>query len=102
MILIEDPELRAELAKALPRMKFWTPPCDTRDLPELVSLVGILNAVPTLRVLGNRERALERGEGERERFARAVDHLSDELARNDPATSYGRSWVTVRSGGVVC
>jgi hypothetical protein len=83
---VEDYELRNELARALPQRRFWSPPCDTRDLAGLVSALGITKSSPALKVTDDRARAMELGETFRVRFGQAVDHLSDELARNDPAT----------------
>jgi hypothetical protein len=83
---VEDFELRNELARALPQYRFWSSPCDTRDLPGLVSLLGIIKSDPALKVTGDRTRAMERGEFLRVRFGQAIDHLSDELARNDAST----------------
>lgn len=39
---------------------------------------------PTLVVADEHETALDRGDGMRVHFRQGVDHLSDELARNDP------------------
>jgi hypothetical protein len=38
---VEDDELRRALATALPRCRFWSPPCNIRDLPSLVSMIGV-------------------------------------------------------------
>ena len=84
--LIEDDELRGALAGALPSVRFWAPPCETRDFPNLIAKMGITASLPELDVAGDRAEAMSRGETLRMRFGQAVDHLSDELARNDPAT----------------
>lgn len=84
IFLVEEPELRSQLAKALPTKKFWTPPCDLRELASLVGFTGVTRSEPTLVVADDRETALDRGDGMRAHFRQAVNHLSDELARNDP------------------
>lgn len=84
--LASVPELRSALAQALPEHRFWTPPCDLRDLPNLVELMRVTNVRPNLRVVDDTVRAREQGDGTRHRFVQAVEHLSDMLARNDPAT----------------
>src|SRR5687768_16675169 len=43
---VEDTELRQELARILPSHRFWTPPCDTRAFPKLVSMMGIERLAP--------------------------------------------------------
>jgi hypothetical protein len=83
---IEDDELRSALAAALRQNRFWTPPCDARDLGKLATAAGITRLKPSLTVKGDKIRASELGEMQRMRFGRAIDHLSDELARNDPLT----------------
>lgn len=83
---VEGDELRGALATALPRYRFWNPPCNIRDLPTLVSMMGVTIANPAVRVVGGRAHALKCGDDYRKRFGRAVEHLSDELARNDAAT----------------
>jgi hypothetical protein len=83
---VEDDELRHALATTLTGCRFWSPPCNMRDLPTLVSIIGVIEVNPAVRVIGDRAHAIECGDGYRERFKRAVDHLSDELARNDAAT----------------
>ena len=82
---VEDDELRRALATLTP-CRFWSPPCSIRDLPALVSMIGVIEANPAVRVSGERAHAVECGYGYRGHFERAVDHLSDELARNDGAT----------------
>lgn len=83
IFLVEEPELRSQLAKALPTKKFWTPPCDLRDLPSLVAFTGVTRSEPTLIIVDDRG-TQDRGDGKRAHFRQAVDHLSNELARNDP------------------
>lgn len=83
VFLVEEPELRSQLAKALPTKKFWTPPCDLRDLPSFVAFTGVTRSEPTFIVVDDRG-TQDRGDGKRAHFRQAVDHLSDELARNDP------------------
>ena len=83
---LDVPELRGALAKALPGHRFWTPPCDVRDLPNLVETTRVTDLRPALRVVDETVRARERGEVMRPRFVQAVEHLSDVLARNDPDT----------------
>ena len=83
---VRVPELRSALAKALPGQRFWTPPCDVRDLPNLVEMTRVTNLRPRLRVVDDTVRAREQGEAMRPRFVQAIEHLSDVLARNDPAT----------------
>ena len=80
------PELRAALARALPGRRFWTPPCDPRDLPKLVDYAAVTKLDPKLRVADDTDRAREQGDAVRPRFVQTVEHLSDVLARNDPAT----------------
>lgn len=84
IFFVEDAELRDQLAKALPQHRFWTPPCDLRDLPLLVSLLNVAHSEPTLVVTDHRASAEERGDGVRQHFVHAIDHLSNELAVNDP------------------
>ena len=86
IFLVEDQELRTQLGKALPNTRFWVPPCDLRDLPMLVALTGVTPSSPALSVREDREAALDRGDGVRMHFVQAVDHLANELARNDPDT----------------
>jgi uncharacterized protein DUF3883 len=83
---VDDTELRESLAKAQPGMKFWNPPCDIRDFKSVVAMLGVERLSPQLNVLAERDEAFERGEAHRLRFGHAVDHLSTELARSDPAT----------------
>ena len=83
---VDVPELRTALANALPGHRFWTPPCDVRDLPNLVDIAGVTILRPTLRVVDDTVRAREQGDATRPRFVQAVEHLSDVLARYDPAT----------------
>lgn len=84
IFLVEESELRSQLANALPAKKFWTPPCDLRELASLVVFTAVTRSEPTLVVVDDRDTALDRGDGMRAHFRQAVDHLSDELARNDP------------------
>lgn len=82
---VEDRELRLELADARPDLSFWLPPCDSFALPNVTAALGLTVCAPIITVQPD-EAAAEQGEAERERFQRCVDHLSNELARNDPAT----------------
>lgn len=86
IFFVHDDELRQQLAAALPEQRFWTPPCDTRELPRLTSVVGLTKTSPECSVSDQRDAALEQGDTLHDRFERAVDLLSDELARNDPTT----------------
>lgn len=83
---VDDRELREGLAYALPLELFWTPPCDMRELPNLSKALGLTVLNPALTVAGDLQQALDSGESLRPRFQRGVDHLSNELARNDPST----------------
>lgn len=98
IFLVEESELRSQLAKALPAKKFWTPPCDVRELASFVIFTGVTRSEPTLVVADNRETALDCGDGMRAHFRQAVDHLSDELARNDPEVRQriAMSWDVLR------
>ncbi len=84
IFLVEETALRTQLAKALPFKKFWTPPCDLRELASFAAFTGVTRSAPTLVVADDRETAQDRGDGMRAHFRQAVDNLSDELARNDP------------------
>ncbi|TPI59848.1 DUF3883 domain-containing protein [Mesorhizobium sp. B3-1-3] len=84
IFLVEDSELRSQLAKALPAKKFWTPPCDLRELATFMVFTGVTRSEPALVVADDRDTARDRGDGTRAHFRQTVDHLSDELARNDP------------------
>lgn len=81
---VEDRELRSRLAAARPDLSFWSPPCDVHSLSHLVTALGLTVIEPTMRIVED-ERARETGEAMRLRFQACVDHLSNELARNDPA-----------------
>lgn len=81
---IEDRELRSRLAAARPDLSFWSPPCDVHSLSHLVAALSLTVIEPTLRIVED-ECARETGEAMRLRFQACVDHLSNELARNDPA-----------------
>jgi hypothetical protein len=81
--LVEDRELRSELMRVMPKRKFWLPPCDVRNLPNFVAALDLVTLHPSLKVLGELDSASDEGERLRERFQRAVDYLSNELARND-------------------
>jgi hypothetical protein len=86
IFLVEENELREQLAAAEPQLHFWTPPCDIRELPRLIAMLGLARTAPILSVTDNRKSARDQGESIRDWFECAVDHLSDELARNDIAT----------------
>lgn len=83
---VENVELREQLAASAIGLKCWSPPCDIRDFPQLASLFIVETLEPKLTVVGGQEDAAERGEQFHLRFCHAVDHLSTELARNDPVT----------------
>lgn len=85
-VFLVESHVREQLANALPGRRFWTPPCDTRELPNLVKALGISPSEPDLLVASDRLVALDRGDALRPRFEQAIGHLSDELARNDLAT----------------
>ena len=86
IFFVHDEELRQQLSAGLPEQRFWTPPCDTRELQRLTSVVGLTKTSPECSVSDQRDVALDQGDALRDRFERAVDLLSDELARNDPVT----------------
>jgi hypothetical protein len=86
VFLVDDHELRSQLSAALPDRQFWSPPCDLREMPLLVALTGVARCTPVLKVAEDRGAGEMQGDNQRDRFARAVDHLSDELARNDAET----------------
>ncbi len=82
---MQDRELRARLSETYPDLKFWNPPCDTQTLVAVSGALGLTLINPALRT---REDAVaaERGEALAARFEACVDHLSNELMRNDPVT----------------
>lgn len=86
IFLVEEMELREQLAATEPRLRFWTPPCDVRELPRFVAMTGLTRTAPTLKVTDNQKAARDQGESMRAWFERAVNHLSDELARYDVGT----------------
>lgn len=85
VFFVEDVEVRNQLVVKVPLLKCWQPPCDVRNFPLLTRLLAIEMLNPELKVEGGAEEAFERGEQTRLRFAHAVDHLSAELARSEPA-----------------
>lgn len=99
ILFVQDEELRQQLVAALPGQRFWTPPCDTRELTRLTSMVGLTRTSPECSVSDQRAAALDQGDALRDRFERAVDLLADELARNDPATrgKLRMGWDTLRA-----
>lgn len=99
---VEDPEQREQLASLYPKINFWEPPCDPRDFPTLVPMLGIERLAPVLEITSQSEEALARGEAMRIRFSHAVDHLSSELARSDPKMrdQISISWDKLRSASL--
>ncbi|HEY0149637.1 MAG TPA: hypothetical protein VGB70_11630 [Allosphingosinicella sp.] len=94
---VEDRELRAQLATARPDLRFWTPPCDMYNLPNVVAVLGLTPTNPRLVVAENAAARLE-SDGIAPRFRACVDHLSNELARHDPGARdrIGMAWATLR------
>jgi hypothetical protein len=94
---IDDRELRGRLSSARPDLRFWEPPCDVHALPHLTGALGLTPIEPVLRVEDD-PRAREAGDALRLRFQACVDHLSNELARNDPVTrdKLRVSWTALR------
>ena len=82
--LVEDRELRGQLATMLASSNFWAPPCEVRDLPHLAEALGVQLVEPTLTLTADRRRAQEEGENTKVRFQAAIEHLSTGLARNEP------------------
>lgn len=82
---IENAELRQELVAKLPSLNCWTPPCDVQDFPGLCQTIGVEAIALTLSVERDMPEEEERGEQLRLRYGHAVDHLSSELARSEPA-----------------
>jgi hypothetical protein len=78
---VADDELRRALATALPRCRFWSPPCNIRDLPSLVSMIGVIIGNPVVQVTGDRARAMECGDGR----ANALSGRSTTFRMNSPA-----------------
>ena len=60
--LVEDRELRGQLAKMLPTCDFWAPPCEVRDLPHLAEALGVQLIEPILALTADRRGAQEEGE----------------------------------------
>jgi len=83
---VESAELRKQLSAGISKLKCWSPPCDVRDFPLLADLLMIDTLEPRLSVVDDQVAAAERGQQTELRFGHAVDHLSAELARNDPVT----------------
>jgi hypothetical protein len=81
---IQDRELRRKLSEAYPDLPLWSPPCDTHALPAIRKALGIVEVSPSITPRSG-ERAADQGDQLREQFRNAVDHLSNELARNEPA-----------------
>lgn len=78
--LVEQDDLRAGLARALPDWFFWDPPCRPPTIPHLVDALGLTRLAP--RVVAKRSQlAAQGGEDLSHRFHEAVSHLSDQLAR---------------------
>lgn len=94
---VEDRELRDQLALARPDLRFWSPPCDTHALPDVVGALGLTATSPRLVVTENAA-ARAQGDGVAPRFQACVDHLSNELARHDPAARdrIGMAWARLR------
>ena len=81
ILLLEDPLLRAGLGAALPDRRFWSPPCDVTTLPRLIEALQLRRSVPLVTPLPSTH-ASERGEDERERLERALNHFSNALGRS--------------------
>jgi hypothetical protein len=94
---VEDRELRDQLALARPDLRFWSPPCDMHALPNVVASLGLTATSPKL-VVAENAAARAQGDGVAPRFQACVDHLSNELARHDPAARdrIGMAWATLR------
>lgn len=86
IFFVEDAEVRGQLAQTLPGVSFWTPPCEVRDLPDFMTALDVQTLVPRIDVVAESELARDEGDNKRARFQAAVEALSSELARNDPAT----------------
>lgn len=98
ILQLEDRELRQQLAAAYPDLRFWNPPCDTQALPNVTAALGLSPMAPRLSVPVSTT-ARERGDVLAERFRSCVDHLSNELMRNDPGTreALSISWDQLRA-----
>lgn len=96
---VEDSELRAELKHNVPSLHCWAPPCDVRALYSLMAQMAVRTMPLSLSVEGDTGEAGERGEAMRLRFGHAVDHLSSELARSEPAMRdrIAISWDTLKA-----
>jgi hypothetical protein len=86
IFFVDDAEVRGQLAQTLRVVSFWMPPCEVRDLPSLMSALDVRTISPKIDVVAETEVARDEGDNKRARFQAAVEGLSSELARNDPAT----------------
>lgn len=89
---VEDRELRGQLAQARPDLRFWAPPCDVHALPNISAALGLTRCHPTIDITPAAA-PLDLGAVSTPHFQHCVDHLSNELTRNDPVTR-GRLGVT--------
>lgn len=94
---VTDRELRERLAEEHATFRFWVPPCDDHLLPNVTAALGLTLIEPALSTAYD-VGACVRGKEQALRFRACVDHLSNELARNDPTAreKIGMRWETLR------
>ncbi len=80
IFLVEQKDLCAGLARALPELFFWNPPCRPSTVPHLIKALNLTRLSPQI-VASVSPFARQRGEDLSHRFHEAVTHLSDQLAR---------------------
>jgi hypothetical protein len=86
VFFVEDAEVRGQFAQTLRGVNFWIPPCEVRDLPNFMAALDVQTVFPRIDVVAETELARDEGDNKRARFQAAVEALSSELARNEPAT----------------
>lgn len=86
VFFIENSEVRGQLEKMLPDAHFWSPPCELSGLPNFMLALGVQAIAPRIEVIAQDKFAGDEGDNRRDRFQTAVEALSSELARSEPAT----------------
>jgi hypothetical protein len=86
VFFVENSEVRGQFEKLLPNEHFWSPPCELSGMPHFMSALGVQTVVPRIEIVVQNKIAEDEGDSRRDRFQAAVEALSSELARSEPAT----------------